>query len=215
MTTPLSNRRGHFVVDDTIGAALLIASLYGQKKDNYSIVATNLYSAQKIYEFLLNFLPENKLIFFPADELLRAEALSSSKELMAQRLYAMGQALTAKDSILITHPSAAMRFLPTKDEFKKHVLQFEKGKKLNIAEVKKQLTEMGYRRVNKIDQTLQFASRGDILDIYSVNYPKPIRIEFFDDDIEAIKFFEISSQISAESIEKVTILPGSDVFLNQ
>lgn len=214
MTTPLSNKRGHFVVDDTIGAALLIASLYGQKKDNYSIVATNLYSAQKIYEFLLNFLPENKLIFFPADELLRAEALSSSKELMAQRLYAMGQAIEAKDSILITHPSAAMRFLPSKEEFKRHVLEFEKGKKLSVTEVRKRLTEMGYRRVNKIDQTLQFASRGDILDIYSVNYPKPIRIEFFDDDIEAIKFFEISSQISAESLEKVTVLPASDIFLS-
>ena len=214
MTTPLSDRRGRFVVDDTIGAALLIASLYEAKKDKYSIVATNLYSAQKIYEFLLNFIPEEKLLFFPADELLRAEALSSSKELMAQRLYSMGQASNLKDGILITHPSAVMRFLPDYEEFSKHVFEFETGKRYNLADLKTALTEMGYRRVNKIDQTLQFASRGDILDIFSVNYPKPIRIEFFDDEIEDIKFFEVSTQTSTEHIKKVTILPASDVFLS-
>jgi transcription-repair coupling factor (superfamily II helicase) len=53
------------------------------------------------------------------------------------------------------------------------------------------LVELGYRRVNKIDQSLEFASRGDILDIFSVNETIPIRIEFFDDEIEAIKEFDI------------------------
>ncbi|MCQ2911928.1 MAG: transcription-repair coupling factor [Bacilli bacterium] len=201
-------------MDDTVGAALLIASLYKSKKDKYSIVATNLYSAQKIYEFLLNFISEEKLIFFPADELLRAEALSSSKELMAQRLYSMGQATELNDGILITHPSAVMRFLPNKEEFSKHIYKFQIGKHYNLTDLRNALVEMGYRRVNKIDQTLQFASRGDILDIFSVNYPKPIRIEFFDDEIEDIKFFDVSTQTSTEHIKEVTIFPASDAFLS-
>ena len=201
-------------MDDTIGAALLIASLYKEKKDNYSIVAKNLYSAQKIYEFLLNFFPEEKLIFFPADELLRAEALSSSKELMAQRLYAMAQCLEAKDSILIVHPSSAMRFLPNAEEFGKRVFRFKVGDRYNLDDLRKTLTEMGYHRVNKIDQTLQFASRGDILDIFSVNYPNPIRIEFFDDEIESIKSFSISTQLSTNPLQNAVILPATDVFLS-
>ena len=201
-------------MDDTIGAALLIASLYKEKKGNYSIVAKNLYSAQKIYEFLLNFFPEEKLIFFPADELLRAEALSSSKELMAQRLYAMEQCLEAKDSILIVHPSSAMRFLPNAEEFGKRVFHFKVGERYNLDDLRKTLTEMGYHRVNKIDQTLQFASRGDILDIFSVNYPNPIRIEFFDDEIESIKSFSISTQLSTNPLQNAVILPATDVFLS-
>ena len=163
---------------------------------------------------MLNFFPEEKLIFFPADELLRAEALSSSKELMAQRLYAMEQCLEAKDSILIVHPSSAMRFLPNAEEFGKRVFHFKVGERYNLDDLRKTLTEMGYHRVNKIDQTLQFASRGDILDIFSVNYPNPIRIEFFDDEIESIKSFSISTQLSTNPLQNAVILPATDVFLS-
>ena len=78
----------------------------------------------------------------------------------------------------------------------------------------KTLIENGYQRVNKIDQTLQFALRGDILDIYSVNAINPIRIEFFGDEIESIRYFDISSQNSIEEIESTTIVPASEVILN-
>ena len=70
------------VVDDTIGTGLLFASLFHEDPENYAIISNNLYSAQKTYEFLLNFLNEDQVVFFPADELLRAESLSSSRELM-------------------------------------------------------------------------------------------------------------------------------------
>jgi transcription-repair coupling factor (superfamily II helicase) len=91
-------------VDDTIGTGLLFASLFHEDPENYAIISNNLYSAQKTYEFLLNFLNEDQVVFFPADELLRAESLSSSRELMAQRLYAMGQLLKPGKKILVTHP---------------------------------------------------------------------------------------------------------------
>lgn len=202
------------MVDETIGTGLLFASLYHQKPDNYAIVASNLYTAQKVYEFMLNFLPESSLIFFPSDELLRAETLSSSKELMAQRLYGMGQLLTPGKKILVTHPSALLRFLPDPEEFNKHVINLKKGRKSDLNDLKSALSELGYQRVNKIDQTLQFASRGDILDVFSVNYSRPIRIEFFDDEIDSIREFDIQSQSSLKELDELTILPASDLFLS-
>jgi transcription-repair coupling factor (superfamily II helicase) len=80
--------------------------------DNYVIVSDNLYGAEKTYEFLLNFLKEEEVVFFPSDELLRSEAVSSSRELLAQRLYAMGQLSDCRPKrYLVTHPAALLTFL--------------------------------------------------------------------------------------------------------
>ena len=72
------------------------------------------------------------------------------------------------------------------------------------------LIEMGYQAVSKVEHSLQFASRGDILDIYSVSELDPIRIEFFDDEIEDIKLFDVQSQESKERRNACTILPATD-----
>jgi transcription-repair coupling factor (superfamily II helicase) len=213
-TSPLWTKKGHLVVDDTIGTGLLFASLFHEDPENYAIISNNLYSAQKTYEFLLNFLSEDQVVFFPADELLRAESLSSSRELMAQRLYAMGQLLKPGKKILVTHPAALLRYLPDSQEFKAGVLTLKKGSKTDLEDLKSRLVELGYRRVNKIDQSLEFASRGDILDIFSVNQTTPIRIEFFDDEIEAIKEFDIATQSSEKEIDSLDILPATDLYLS-
>lgn len=214
LSASLYDKRGHFVVDDTVGTALLFASVYKQTPGEYAIVATNLYGAQKIYEFLLNFISEDQIIFFPADELLRSEMISSSHELMSQRLYALGQLLNGNHKkILVTHPAALLRFLPNPETFKKHILSLKVGEKCDLEALKTSLSEIGYSRVNKVDQSLQFASRGDILDIFSVNYTLPIRVEFFDDEIESIKTFDIASQSSQKELQNITILPATDLFL--
>jgi transcription-repair coupling factor (superfamily II helicase) len=90
--------------------------------------------------------------------------------------------------------------LPESREFKAGILSLKKGGKNDLEDLKSRLVELGYRRVNKIDQSLEFASRGDILDIFSVNETIPIRIEFFDDEIETIKEFDIATQSSTKEV---------------
>ncbi len=211
-TSLLKKKKGSFVLDDIIGTGLLFASLYREKRGSYAIVSNNFYTAQKVYEFLLNFVPENDLVLFPSDELLRAEALSSSKELMAQRLYAMGQLAFEDDKILITHPSALTRYLPNKETFKNLTIDLKVGESYSLDELKNKLVNAGYTRVNKVDQSLQFALRGDILDIFSVNYLKPVRVEFFGDEIESIKYFDIATQSSKEKIDSIRVLPAVDII---
>lgn len=188
--------------------------MFHREKDDYAIISPNQYSAQKTYEFLLNFYPEEEVVFFPADELLRAESLSSSRELLSQRLYAMGQLLKPGKKILVTHPAAALRFLPDPKDFGEKVITFKKGEKCDLKAVKTRLTELGYSRVNKIDQSLEFASRGDILDVFSVNGLVPIRVEFFDDEVESIRQFDIATQSSGADLEEATILPATELLLN-
>lgn len=213
IATPLLEKRGNFCVDEFIGTSLLISSYFSKKHENCVVIAPNLYSAQKLCSSISNFIGEESVLLFPSDELLRSEALSSSKEFLSQRLFVMSQLLTDKHFIVVSHSSSVMRFLPAKNEFRSGIIELSIDQKIDLNSLKLILSKHGYIRVNKIDQSLQFASRGDILDIYSVNYDNPIRIEFFDDTIESIKFFDIATQESIEKVQCVKIIPASDVFL--
>jgi len=180
-----------------------------------AVVANDLYSAQKIYEFLLNFFEEEEVVFFPNDELLRAEALSSSKELMSQRVYALGRLLDQRPKILVTHPSATVRYLPDPRCFRDAAIHLQVGDTVDLKEMRRRLAQLGYSKVNKIDQSLQFANRGDILDVFSVSSLQPCRIEFFGDEIESIRLFDLGTQISGESLREIEILPATDLYCDE
>lgn len=209
------NKKGHFVVDDSIGISLLAALNYYENNGKYLLVTSNLYKAQHIYSLLCSFVKQEDVLLFPADELIRAETLAETKEMVAHRLYVLNELVNKRGRIVIANLASLTRYLPNPELFKQSTIEFEVGGHYDIHEIKKQLIRSGYSLVNKIDQSLQFASRGDILDIFSVNYDKPIRIEFFDDEIESIRIFEISTQISTKNVKNVTILPASDMILTE
>ena len=212
--TPLVQRKkGHFVVDDNNGIALLIASSYRINKGSYLLITSNLYKTQKIYSSLISFLSSDDVLLFPSDELIRAETIAQSKEMSAHRLYVLDEILKRKNVIVVANLASALRYLPSPSLFKEQTFTLKIGGRYNIQDIKKKLVNDGYSLVNKIDQSLQFAIRGDVLDIFSVNNDYPVRIEFFDDEIESIRYFDIAKQTSISQIESVTILPATDILL--
>ena len=214
--TPLLERgKGHFVVDDNNGIALLVASNYKKNKGSYLLITSNLYKAQKVYSSLVSFLSKDDVLLFPCDELIRAEAIAQSKEMSAHRLYVLDEILKRKDVIVVANLASACRYLPEPTLFKERTFILRKGQHYNLSDIRKKLVLNGYYFVNKIDQSLQFAIRGDVLDIYSVNNDYPVRIEFFDDEIESIRYFDIAKQTSVDTIDEVTILPASDILFSE
>ncbi len=212
--THLKMKSGNFVVDDTIGISLLFSSFYKEKPGKYLLLTSNLYVAQKVSDFIASLIGEENVFLFPIDDMLRNETLTSSKELLAQRLYVLSKALEKKPKIIVTHTSALVTSFSPVDEFLNNSFEFEVGKQYNLNEIKEKLVHAGYEKVNKIDQTLQFASRGDILDIYPVSHDNPIRIEFFGDEVESIHYFDIAKQISKNSLNKVSFEPANDVLFS-
>ena len=190
VTPLLEKRKGHFVVDDNNGVSLLIASSYKNNKGSYLVVASNLFKAQKIYSSLVSFLGKDDVLFFPCDELIRAETIAQSKEMSAHRLYVLDEILKRKNVIVVSNLASACRYLPSPELFKERTFSLKQGGHYDISKIRKQLIENGYSLVNKVDQSLQFAIRGDVLDIFSVNNDNPVRIEFFDDEIESIRYFD-------------------------
>ena len=210
--THLKMKSGNFVVDDTIGISLLFSSFFVENPQKILLLTSNLYVAQKVSDFIASLIGEENVFLYPFDDMLRTETLTSSKELLSQRLYVLAKALENKPRIIVTHVSALTIPLSTVEEFKLNSYEFEVGKSYNLNELKESLVKAGYEKVNKIDQTLQFASRGDILDIYPVSEDKPIRIEFFGDEVESIHYFDVSKQLSTEPLTKISFEPANDVL---
>ncbi|MCQ2792918.1 MAG: transcription-repair coupling factor [Bacilli bacterium] len=213
--TSLLSKKGNFVVDETIGVSLLFAGIFSKKPGKYTIIASNLFSAQKIVGLLSSLIGSDNVLLFPYDDILRCELLSASKEFLAQRLFVLNE-IRKKDSfILVTHASALLTPLPSKNEFEDSIVSLKVGDIIDREKLQITLTQSGYVRTNKIDQGLEYAIRGDIFDVFSINYDKPIRIEFFDNEVESIHFFDIANQTSSESLDSATLLPGNDLLINE
>lgn len=213
--TPFVCQSGHFVVNDIVGSAFNIAYSYHNQKDKYLLVTPTLYKAQQLYSLLASLIDPSVISLFPSDELLRAELIAENNELSALRIYTLYQLINNKIDILIVPTSSLLRYLPSFDLFKEGIIDIKINDTINIKDITSILVRNGYRRVNKIDQSMQFALRGDIIDIFTLNYDHPVRIELFDDTVESIRLFNIATQTSFERKEKVTILTASDLLLDE
>ena len=151
--THLKMKSGNFVVDDTIGISLLFSSFFAENPGKYLLLTSNLYVAQKVSDFIASLIGEENVFLYPFDDMLRTETLTSSKELLAQRLYVLSKAIEEKPKIIVTHVSALTTPISTVNEFADSSFKFEVGKAYKLNEIKEKLVKEGYEKVNKIDQT--------------------------------------------------------------
>lgn len=206
----------NFYGDEIINSFFLGLKLLQNNKDkNVLILTKNNYISNKLYNAFSLVLPKEKVILMPSDELIRVEYISQSKEMLAQQVNSLNEIIKSKNSIVIASIQSCFRFYPTKKVFLDSIIKLKVGEEIDLDFLKHKITEIGYYRVNKIDQSLQFASRGDILDIYSLNYDDPIRIEFFDNVIESIRFFHVNNQSSYTKTNSVEILPATLNLLSE
>ena len=209
-----SNLKRSFSSSSLISKSLLIASSFKKNKRNMLIVCNSLHSASLLYEYLSSFLQDKDLLTFFADETVQIEAFAESLEMSANRVYAMYSMLHEKEErILITHTSAYLRFLPQVETFKNNIKSISVGEELNRDKLVNYLMNVGYKPVSKVSTTLEFSKRGEVVDIYSVNYDNPIRIEFFDDEIDSIRFFDSETQKTIEKVNNVKIIPASELLI--
>lgn len=193
--------------------ALLLSTAFVQTKRSMVIVKNTLYSAQQLYQRLLSLLDDHVQLF-AAEDSLRVEAIAASPEMKANQLETMSQLLEEQACILVTHIGALLRYLPKPEVFQSCALHIKIGDEYGFEKLKAQLFQAGYRRVSRIDQPLCYASRGGIVDVYSINHEHPLRIEFFDNEIDSIRYFDISTQRTIETIQNAWIIPATDFLLD-
>lgn len=191
--------------------ALLIAAAFEQTDQSYVIVKNNLYSAQRLCDRLQSLL-KDRVLLFSVEDSFRVEAIAASPETKANQIEVMHELLGQNKCICVTHTGAVMRQLPSPTVFKERTIHLETDEEVGFDELKATLFAAGYTHVDRVDQPLCYASRGGIIDVYSMNHEYPLRIEFFDNIIESIRYFDISTQRTMEVIQKADIIPATDLL---
>lgn len=207
-------KKGTYICDSILKKALILSSGYIKEKKKYLVVCNSLHTASLMYEYLSNLLDNNDVYTYFSDETIRIEALAESKELLANRIYALNMALKEKTGIFITHTSAFLRYLPKKEQFENGVKRIIVGQSINKLDLEQFLQSNGYKKVNKVCNTLEYSSRGGVLDFFCINYDYPVRIEFFDDEVESIRYFDLEKQTTIKQDDHVLILPASELIFN-
>jgi transcription-repair coupling factor (superfamily II helicase) len=206
--------KGTYICDSILKKALVLSSSYLIEKKKYLVVCNSLHTASLMYEYLSNLLENETVVTYFSDETIRIEALAESKEMLANRVYALNMALREDKGIFITHTSAFLRYLPNQEQFKNGVKRLVVGQTINKKELEDFLQGNGYKKVNKVCNTLEYSSRGGVLDFFCINYDYPVRIEFFDDEIESIRYFDLEKQTTIKQDDHVLILPASELIID-
>ena len=113
-----------------------------------------------------------------------------------------------KPAIIVTYPDALFEKVVTKRELEKNTLKVAVGDELSIDFVNEVLFEYKFKRVDFVTEPGEFSVRGGIIDVFSFSHDEPYRIEFFGDEVDSIRTFDVETQLSTERIKKVSIIPN-------
>ena len=190
--------------------ASIIGSACFKSSEKASIfILNNKEEAAYFHNDLEQFIPENDLLFYPgsyrrpyqieetdnANILMRAEVLN---RLSSRR----------KPSCIVTYPDAIFEKVITKKELNKNTLKLSVGEGISIDFLNETMFEYGFKYSDFVTEPGQFAIRGGIVDVFSFSNEHPYRIEFFGDEVESIRSFNINTQLSIQEVKKLNIIPN-------
>lgn len=190
------------------GAAMTIASLFSKRRGSYVCVLNDLEDAGYFYHDLVQLTGGDGIYFFPsayrraikyghvdpANEILRTEVLSTLQDPTAP-------------FIIVTYPEALAEKVISREVLKENTLKISVSERLDNMFVSDVLDEYGFEQVDYVYEPGQYAMRGSILDVFSFSYEFPYRIDFFGNEVETIRSFDVETQLSKEKLDSIYIVP--------
>jgi transcription-repair coupling factor (superfamily II helicase) len=159
--------------------------------------------------------PESRLLLFPAHEVLQFRELSFDADISCARLAAAYVALTAKEPFFMVAPAQALRQkLPPEARLRDLLAYVVAGEELEREEFLQQLLAGGYERRPVVEEKGEFSVRGGVIDLFPPLYDRPVRLEFWGDEVESIRLFDPATQRSQDSLDDLTLLPANEVVLD-
>jgi len=190
------------------GQAFLAAVIARRMPKTVWIVCPSVRAQDSLYETILNWLPATQ--FLPEAEFAAVENVLPDPEIAAERL-----ALLAKiDSepgphVIVTTRASLEQPAPKRGAVSAATLKIKRGATSTMGQLLEKLSGSGYERVAQVTTRGQFAVRGGIVDLYSWQAPLPVRLEFFGDNVESLREFDIDTQTSVRDLPKIDILLGA------
>ncbi len=177
-------------------------------------VAPNDFAAGKIYGDFMCFSNDRALYFRPKEYFLY-DIEAKSREDENIRLKSLFEMALGDYDILVTSAEAIAQRLPRKDKILSGSLDISRDHECTLLGLAEIFLGMGYERYDSVQGKGQFAVRGGIIDIFPVNSEDPVRIDFFGDDIDSVRTFDVFTQRSLQEINGVRILPAREIILTE
>jgi len=193
-----------------VGKVQFLVATKSETNTPVCIITYNELQAKKLVEDLSYF--TSKIAYFPKKEIVTYDYIAESKDLPYERIESLNRIKNGNVDIIVTTVEACMQEMISEKELYSNIIEFKFNKEYNFEEIKEKLVKLGYERADLIEGKGQFSVRGDIIDIAITNV-KGVRIEFWGEEIDSIRYFNISSQRSTEELEEFKIYPAHEYLL--
>lgn len=201
----------HFQISNLVGSSLsfVISETFKQAEKPFVIILNDKEEAAYYLNDLELLLGDKNVLFFPgsyrrpyqieetdnANILLRSEVLNRINS-------------RKKPAIFVTYPDALFEKVVTKRELERNTLKVSVGENLSLDFVNEALFEYNFQRVDFVTEPGDFSVRGGIIDVFSFSNDEPYRIEFFGDEVDSIRTFDVETQLSKDKLKKASIMPN-------
>ncbi len=183
---------------------------YFQKTNKNILIITNtLYEANKYFDSISTYTDD--CLLFPMDDFVASVALAISPELKIKRLETINVLKENNRKIVVTNLMGLLRYLPDYKSANKLEFKLQTGMSINRDKILEVLDSFGYKRDTLVTSTGEYAVRGYVIDLFLIEQEHPIRIEFFGNEIESIRFFDENTQMSIKEITEITCLPYQEI----
>ena len=159
--------------------------------------------------------PDLPVAHFVEWETLPYDSFSPHQDIVSQRLSVLASLGKMKNGIVIVSSPSLLQRLPPVDYVAARTLMLQLGQSIDRQEFTDALSACGYLRIPQVSEHGEFAVRGSLLDVFPMGSTTPIRIDFFDDEVESLREFDPESQLSGEKIESIRILPAREIPLDE
>ncbi|WP_417689583.1 transcription-repair coupling factor [Pseudidiomarina sp.] len=191
--------------------ALALAELIDQHDKPVLIVTPDAPQAHRL-EHEMQYLSRkgDQVMVFPDWETLPYDSFSPHQDIISERLSVLAALPTMQSGALIVSLNTLIQRIAPVDYVSGQALQVSKGQQLDGHKLRQRLERAGYRHVNQVMEHGEFCARGSLLDLFPMGSSSPFRIDFFDDEVDSIRTFDPDTQLSAEEVDAIDLLPAHE-----
>lgn len=205
------------VVGNLFGSALSleIAVHKSQSPNTVVVICADSNEAARLEQELRYLCPQERIMVFHDYETLPYDVLSPHQDIISSRLEFLSLAPAMHGGIVITSINAVMQRLPPIEYISQNSFVLKVGDRCDLDSLRATFTAHGYLQVEQVLDHGEFAIRGSILDIFPMGCTQPLRIDFFDDEVDTIAYFDVQSQRSQQKIDEIKLLPANEFPLDE
>ena len=189
-------------------AHIYVAKLFQEKKENIILLTSTLFEANGLYSGIKSI--EENTWLFPMDDFLTSQALAISPELKTTRIETL-EKIKSQKGIIITNLMGYLKYLTDTKVQNKLNIKLKKDMDINREKLIEILEELGYKRDTIVTSTGEYAVRGFVIDIFITLSEHPIRLEFFGNTIESIRYFDENTQMSLSTTDEITLINNGEI----